>query len=124
MDADTPALGDVEAASKAIKDWVQANPADFEPVDPAHGFERSPERITVSYLHADRAEVSLRPPLWVCVATDTGTEVVMVTDMKAFLRSRWDALDVTGEFESPDSPAQDTAEPSPTGTNTDAGRAE
>lgn len=44
----------VEAASKAIDDWCQANPADFEPVAPAPGFGPAPERVTVSYLTYDR----------------------------------------------------------------------
>jgi hypothetical protein len=59
--SDTPALSDVEAASKAIKDWVQANPADFEPVALPRGFKRPPERITVSYLPAVRADTSRYP---------------------------------------------------------------
>lgn len=44
----------VEAASKAVEDWCRANPAEHEPWAPAPGFGPAPERVTVSYLRADR----------------------------------------------------------------------
>lgn len=51
---DLPNLdSDVEAASRAVEDWCQANPSGFEPwLGPAPSFGPAPERVTVSYVHA------------------------------------------------------------------------
>lgn len=63
-DSDTPPLdAAVDAASKAIDDWCRANPdVQFEHPAPAAGFGPAPERVTVSYLRAER-DVTLIEPL-------------------------------------------------------------